>query len=262
MGFILVLTFLIALGNAVVGWTRFPEHEAPVASTITAIVCLLMLAMRATRKTGASTDGGKRKVSPKVKPGNAKKARKEAVAWAQRVAADPDGYAILDTETTGLGEDDEVIEISIIDPEGRLLYHGRVRPAKRHKIPEEATAIHGIRMEDLAGAPTWPECWEKIAEAVRGRAIITYNAEYDRRIIRQTALRNGGEVVGGGTWDCAMLAWAAWVGEWNDDHGGWRWHRLDGDHSALGDCIATLRRIRKMAGDKREVRWPDLPSAA
>jgi DNA polymerase-3 subunit epsilon len=45
-----------------------------------------------------------------------------------------------------------------------------------------------------------------------------------------------------------MLKHAEWVGEWNDYHGSFRWQKLvGGDHSALGDCLATLETIRKMA---------------
>ena len=47
-----------------------------------------------------------------------------------------------------------------------------------------------------------------------------------------------------------MLNLAEWVGEWNDYRGSFRWQKLQGgDHSALGDCIATLETIRKMAAN-------------
>jgi DNA polymerase-3 subunit epsilon len=49
---------------------------------------------------------------------------------------------------------------------------------------------------------------------------------------------------------CAMQRYAEWYGEWNDYFGSFRWQRLEGgDHSALGDCRATLELIRKMAGE-------------
>ena len=45
-----------------------------------------------------------------------------------------------------------------------------------------------------------------------------------------------------------MLMYAQFVGEWNPRHGDYRWQRLpSGDHSAIGDCRATLALIHKMA---------------
>jgi DNA polymerase-3 subunit epsilon len=47
-----------------------------------------------------------------------------------------------------------------------------------------------------------------------------------------------------------MQWYSQWVGEWNDYHQDYKWQRLPGgDHSALGDCKATLEVIRRMAAD-------------
>jgi DNA polymerase-3 subunit epsilon len=45
-----------------------------------------------------------------------------------------------------------------------------------------------------------------------------------------------------------MLKYAEFVGEWNDYHGNYRYQKLPGgDHTAVGDCRATLKVIKKMA---------------
>jgi DNA polymerase-3 subunit epsilon len=45
-----------------------------------------------------------------------------------------------------------------------------------------------------------------------------------------------------------MLAYSKYVGEWNDYRKDFKWQKLQGgDHSALGDCRATLEVIKKMA---------------
>ncbi len=47
---------------------------------------------------------------------------------------------------------------------------------------------------------------------------------------------------------CAMVAYAQYVGEMNHKGTGYKWHKLrGGDHTALGDCRATLGLIRRMA---------------
>lgn len=81
---------------------------------------------------------------------------------------------ILDTETTGLGDDAEVIEVSVIDARGEVLLDTLVRPSGQ--IPAEASAIHGITDADVATAPTWAEVHERLVELVAGRMVIAYGA--------------------------------------------------------------------------------------
>ena len=53
-----------------------------------------------------------------------------------------------------------------------------------------------------------------------------------------------------------MLEYAKFVGEWNNYHGNYRWQKLEGgDHSAAGDCLATLEVIRTMAGAAKLKKW-------
>jgi DNA polymerase-3 subunit epsilon len=47
---------------------------------------------------------------------------------------------------------------------------------------------------------------------------------------------------------CAMQKYAAYTGQLNTNGRGYRMQKLQGgDHSALGDCAATLRLIQHMA---------------
>jgi DNA polymerase III subunit epsilon len=56
------------------------------------------------------------------------------------------------------------------------------------------------------------------------------------------------ELLGRASYECAMLAYSDWIGNWNEYHGNNRWQRLPGgDHTALGDCRATLKVLRKIA---------------
>ncbi len=83
-----------------------------------------------------------------------------------------------------------------------------------------------------------------------GRRVIVYNAYYDRRVwdgeVRSLGARGAlaGELP---QWECAMRRYAAYVGE-PSKRGGYRNQKLTGgDHSALGDALATLRLIKQMA---------------
>jgi DNA polymerase-3 subunit epsilon len=173
--------------------------------------------------------------------------REKAAFWARSLLERLD-WVILDTETTGISRHDEIVQIAVLAPDGEALLDTLIRPTR--SIPNEATVIHGITDADVADAPPFPKIFPRLKEIIAGKTVIIYNAPFDVRLIRQTlAIHNlpppgiEGEQV-----ECAMLQYSAWYGElWPD--GGYRWQRLrGGDHTALGDCRATLAVIRKMAG--------------
>ena len=170
---------------------------------------------------------------------------------------------ILDTETTGLGDDAEVVELAVIDCAGVVLLDTLVRPSG--PVPAEAGAIHGITDAMLADAPTWSEIHARFCGLVEGRQVVIYSREFDTRVITQTARRYGlpapqgfDLVLDPGSIHCAMQAYAEFRGEWSAEKGRYRWQKLSAAaqqqgvtvtnaHRALGDCLMTLGLVRAMA---------------
>ena len=66
----------------------------------------------------------------------------EVIQWAQSLFALPT-FCILDTETTGLDDNAEIVEIAIIDKEERTLINQLVKPTQR--IPRN----QGVRVIDF-----------------------------------------------------------------------------------------------------------------
>jgi DNA polymerase III subunit epsilon len=174
--------------------------------------------------------------------------RERASAWARSLLLRSD-WVVLDTETTGLDGDDEIIQIAAIAPDGTAVIDELIRPTK--PIPAEATAIHGIRDEDVEAAPRFPEVFDRLRAAVEGKTIVIFNAAFDLRMFRQSLARHRLPALAVDAFraECAMLKYSAWRGErWPG--GGYKWQRLpEGDHSAKGDSLAVLRLIRRMAAD-------------
>lgn len=186
--------------------------------------------------------------------------RPSAIAWARLIANHPDAL-FLDTETTGLGSRAEIIDIAIVDRNGRVVLNSLVQPERG--IPPEATAIHGLTMADVRHAPRWSEIVPHLARLVSGRLIVVYNADFDRRMIHQCCSRCGQDVPRA-EWHCAMRAFAAFC-EHPSHHGGYRWHALEaaaahfglpqGGHRALGDAETCRRVVLAMAGGEKHDRW-------
>lgn len=104
------------------------------------------------------------------------------------------GILILDTETTGLGEDAEIVEISVIDEFGTVLLDTLVKPQK--SIPAEASKIHGITNEMVADAPEWCDVSGELLAVMstQGRLrsdLVIWNSAFDLRMIRQTDRLSG-----------------------------------------------------------------------
>lgn len=102
----------------------------------------------------------------------------------KRIFDDKSKYVILDTETTGLGKYDEIVEISIIDLDGNVVYDSLVKPDRR--ITFDAYKIHGISDDMVEEFPSFEAQWDDIYKVLKGKTIIAYNAKFDIRMIKQT----------------------------------------------------------------------------
>lgn len=183
--------------------------------------------------------------------------RQKAAKWAHDLLKTD--FAILDTETTGRSSGAQIVQIGIIDNTGKTLLDSLISPTC--EIEPEAIAIHGINDLAVQGAPFFYEMLIPILKSVGKRDVVIYNAEFDLKLIRQSLRPYGIQLAfptsdrrqcrifpNGGSIHCAMLQYSRYIGEWNDSKGDYQWQSLPGgDHSALGDCRATLGIIRQMA---------------
>ncbi len=118
-----------------------------------------------------------------------------------------EGFVVLDTETTGLTTRDEVIEIGVLDSSGEPLLESKVYPRSGH-VPAAATRIHGYTLNDLRGAPTWPDVIAELERLLAGRRVFAWNAPFDERMLAQSARQwqLKSELTG---FECAMRAYSA-----------------------------------------------------
>lgn len=183
-----------------------------------------------------------------------KEARNKAIAQAKQLIDEKPVY--LDTETTGLSPQDEIVEIAIIDHDGTVLFDELVKPSR--DIPSDATRIHGITNDMVVRVRSWPAHWPEIRRILIGRRIGIYNADFDLRMMKQSYERY-------------QLAWrenlktadilqlyANFYGEWDPRRGSYRFQSLEragkqcgialpNSHRAKADALLTRALLHYMA---------------
>ncbi|MFJ6461219.1 DEDDh family exonuclease [Streptomyces sp. NPDC091387] len=102
--------------------------------------------------------------------------RQTAAPWP---TAYPQGYAVVDVETTGLARDDRIISAAVyrLDAQGNVEDHWYtlVNP-ERDPGP---VWIHGLTSDVLEGAPLFPEVAAQLSERLADRVLVAHNAAFD-----------------------------------------------------------------------------------
>lgn len=190
----------------------------------------------------------------------AKKAAQEAAAERERarkaeqmarlrryIDLDPASIICLDTETTGVGYDDEILQLSIMDGRGEVLFNDHFRPKAVTEWPE-AQMVHGISPEAVAQCPHIDSCIPRINEILsNAELIIGYNLDFDLSFIRLAGIT----VPEGINQFDVMPEFAEIYGEWHQYRRTYKWQKLsacadyfgyEGSsfHDSLEDVRATL----------------------
>jgi DNA polymerase III subunit epsilon len=162
----------------------------------------------------------------------------------------------LDTETTGVrfGFDD-VIDIGIVNGQGVVVFDQLVKPSVA--IPADAEAVHGISNRHVATAPTIDQIWPDLAKLLDGKFLVSYNADFDLRMLRDAGARRKLSPLAPANWDCAMEAFAAYNGQLSHHRPGFRWVNLGRAarlldleqpiHRAVGDAMLCLEVVQELS---------------
>jgi DNA polymerase III epsilon subunit-like protein len=169
-----------------------------------------------------------------------------------------DHFLVLDTETTGLGSRDEIVQLAIVNKAGQVLFDSLIKPTCA--ISPGAAAVHGISNLMLEHAPTILDVHQQLHQLLDSQDIVVYNAPFDRPKLARTCLaREAGDLSTLGRWHDAMQPYAEHWGAWSNWHQSYTWQSLtnacaqqgievrEDAHSAVADCLMTLALIEKLA---------------
>lgn len=140
----------------------------------------------------------------------------------------------LDTETTGLNDDDEILSVGIVDETGSPVFFSYVRPSNKSEWPE-AQKINGISPEAVQHMPTLEQILPAIIQLLKGNRVVCYYADFDRKFFPSKL--NEAEVC------CAKQAYADIVGQRRKlveatKEIGYAWDGIP--HTALADASAAM----------------------
>lgn len=178
---------------------------------------------------------------------------------------EPRTVLFLDTETTGTGTGDHIVQVAWIFA-GKA--QNRLIKPEGWSIPEEATAIHGITTEYALqhGQDAATVFQELHLVMTRSEAIVAHNASFDMRMIKQEFDRLQ-LVMPAKRQICTMLGSMHYVGLPGRYANQPKWPKLQelhlklfgyeftGAHDALADiratqlCYAELRRLNVMPSE-------------
>jgi DNA polymerase-3 subunit epsilon len=156
-----------------------------------------------------------------------------------------------------MGKYDEVIEIGIIDDDGKVLIDTLVRP--RGKIDPVAASVHGITQEMLNDKPTWDKIWPDIETVLTGRKIGIYNKEFDVNIMKQSHTRSWMRwTLPDNNFFDIMELYARFYGDWDRERLTFRSQALElagkqcgiplaNTHRAIDDCRLTRALLHYIA---------------
>jgi len=158
--------------------------------------------------------------------------KQEAIRIARELLANPNAV-LLDTETTGLSKQDQVIELAIMGTDGIVILNQRYRPTV--PIKADAEKIHGISYHSLIQSPPVHKIEDHALPLLKDRVIVAHNASFDKRMLVATCPN-----LKGLTWVCSLELYKAAFPEAPN-------HKLEGDHSAIGDLKALLKLLKDIA---------------
>lgn len=107
----------------------------------------------------------------------------------------PDDYVVLDTETTGLPDENglpDIVSLGIAVVRRRKIQTTikfMTKPAR--PVSPEAQAIHGISHAEAAAFESFDSQWQLISGYLKGQLIIIHNASFDWPILMDHVARYG-----------------------------------------------------------------------
>ena len=109
------------------------------------------------------------------------------IQWAQAISA-MNNVRMLEVESTGLTEQDEIVRITTVDLTGTVHDDLFFKPSQ--PMSAEASAANGLTDDMLQYAPSLKDMWEMIRGALYGQYVLSFSQQFDRKMLQAAAVRH------------------------------------------------------------------------
>lgn len=96
---------------------------------------------------------------------------------------------LLDTETTGISNEDEIIQLAFVDLVTKKSFNSYIKPKK---AKNNAYHVNHISNQQLQHQNEWPTVWEEIQNYLQDKSsvvVYAHNAAFDARMIKNACAR-------------------------------------------------------------------------
>lgn len=174
--------------------------------------------------------------------------KKESFEIFNKFLLNKEKFLLLDIESTGVDYNDKIIDIALVDLDGKVVFESLVNP--EIPITFEASEVNGLKDSDVANAPKFYKIKENIRKLIEDKILLIYNADFNTRILKQSGYEYEIRV------KCLMHEYMRYI---ESD----RWISLQRamncegvealqNHSATSDCLCCLELIKKVAENSQK----------
>lgn len=168
-----------------------------------------------------------------------------------------DKLIVFDTETTGLDfENDEILQLSIINSDGEVLFDRYFKPEEKTEWPE-AQKFNGISPEMVKDLPGYRDSLDQVkAIFENAETLVAYNNAFDVEMLKRWGINLEEKKQADVMKDFALL-----YGEYQTEYNEFKWQKLSkcaeyfgysfNPHNSLEDVKATLYCYKKMEEMKK-----------
>ena len=96
---------------------------------------------------------------------------------------------VLDTETTGLRVEDDLLEVALIGASGETYLNSRLRT--QNVLTPEAIRLHPWAANIGIDCPTFPGIYPKLARLLESAPVYAFHAPFDAAALTETCRRYG-----------------------------------------------------------------------
>src|SRR4028119_456277 len=104
--------------------------------------------------------------------------REDAIRWARTLLSGEE-FVVLDSETTGLGNPIDFVEVGVLSGRREPLFDSLIEPSC--PVDPRASRVHGHTAQSLAGERRFFEVYPDLLDVLCSKRVVVYNASYGRR---------------------------------------------------------------------------------